>query len=195
MTKTKMKYLWITIFIILLIVISQFFYFHSRGPIETNWSTVKSKMLVNDDIEKVVVVNNRKVNIYIKKSSLKNYQDEITSVFFKPLEYGPFFTFDIGSVESFERNFSNAQKGRLNIIIPEYRSKSNKIGEILWTGGPFVFIFFLIIVYFTPAFVAKGKKDFRSILILNIFTGWTLIGWIGSLFWAINSEPKAIQKQ
>ena len=71
---------------------------------------------------------------------MKNYQNEITGIFFKTLEYGPFFTFDIGSVESFERKFSNAQEGRLNIIIPEYRSESNKISEVLWTGGPFVLI-------------------------------------------------------
>ena len=195
MIKAKLKYLWITIFIIILIVILQFFYFRSRGPIETDWTTVKSTMLANEDIARIVVVNNRRANIYIKKNSLKNYQNEITGVFLKPLEYGPFFTFNIGSVELFERNFSNAQEGRLNIIIPEYRSESNKISEVLWTGGPFVLILFLIIVYFTPAYVAKGKKDFRSILILNILTGWTLIGWIGSLFWAINSEPKAIRKQ
>lgn len=42
------------------------------------------------------------------------------------------------------------------------------------------------IVYFFPAIVAyaRHKKDATAILILNLFLGWTFIGWVISLVWA-----------
>ena len=51
-------------------------------------------------------------------------------------------------------------------------------------------IFWLVSVflYFLPAFLARNKPNFTSILILNIFAGWTFIGWIIALVWAISSD-------
>jgi hypothetical protein len=41
-------------------------------------------------------------------------------------------------------------------------------------------------VYFLPAIVAElGKhKNKQAILVLNLLTGWTFIGWIVALVWA-----------
>lgn len=48
-----------------------------------------------------------------------------------------------------------------------------------------------VIAYFVPAMVAWGKKHSSRIpiLILNIFLGWTLIGWVAALVWALIPEP------
>jgi len=45
------------------------------------------------------------------------------------------------------------------------------------------------LVYFVPTFVAyKGQKQNRAaILVLNVFLGWTLLGWVGALIWAMVS--------
>ncbi len=42
-------------------------------------------------------------------------------------------------------------------------------------------------IYFAPAIVAryKKKRNYSAILALNLLTGWTLIGWIISLVWAL----------
>lgn len=44
-----------------------------------------------------------------------------------------------------------------------------------------------IFVYFVPSFVAFSRRHpHRSwILLLNIFAGWTLFGWIGALVWSL----------
>ncbi len=46
----------------------------------------------------------------------------------------------------------------------------------------------LIVPYFIPAIIARKKVNFTGILLLNIFLGWTLLGWIGALIWAITDK-------
>lgn len=48
----------------------------------------------------------------------------------------------------------------------------------------------LFALYFTPAIVAfaKKKKNTTSIVILNVFLGWTLVGWVVALVWATAHE-------
>ena len=47
-----------------------------------------------------------------------------------------------------------------------------------------------IILYFIPSLVAYNKKHINtnSILILNIFLGWTFIGWVVALIWAFKKQ-------
>ena len=42
-----------------------------------------------------------------------------------------------------------------------------------------------IVVYFLPSIIAykRGHVN-KGIILLNIFLGWTLIGWVGCLVWA-----------
>ncbi|MFC2117754.1 superinfection immunity protein [Bacteroidota bacterium] len=49
-----------------------------------------------------------------------------------------------------------------------------------------------IIVHFIPAYVAynRKKKNRAAILILNIFLGWTLLGWVGALVWAMTKDKE-----
>jgi len=47
-----------------------------------------------------------------------------------------------------------------------------------------------LLVYFLPAFLARNKPNFTSILILNILAGWTVIGWIIALVWAISADSQ-----
>jgi len=50
-----------------------------------------------------------------------------------------------------------------------------------------LFLLISLFLYFLPAFLARNKPDFTSILILNILAGWTFIGWIIALVWALSS--------
>ena len=45
----------------------------------------------------------------------------------------------------------------------------------------------LVIFYLIPSIVGMQSKHIKSILIINLLLGWTLLGWIGALIWAINS--------
>jgi hypothetical protein len=43
-------------------------------------------------------------------------------------------------------------------------------------------------VYFWPSICARNKRNFTAILTLNFFLGWTLIGWVIALVWAVAYE-------
>jgi hypothetical protein len=44
------------------------------------------------------------------------------------------------------------------------------------------------ILYFLPAIIGRDKSDATGIFLLNLFLGWTLIGWVAAFIWAIASE-------
>jgi hypothetical protein len=44
------------------------------------------------------------------------------------------------------------------------------------------------VVYFLPALVGRNKRNGTALLALNLFLGWTLIGWVGALVWALCAE-------
>ena len=51
---------------------------------------------------------------------------------------------------------------------------------------------FAAALYFLPMFVAV-KRDHRNtaaIAILNLFLGWTLLGWVVSLVWAVADDTR-----
>ncbi|MBT3384229.1 MAG: ATP-dependent zinc metalloprotease FtsH [Prolixibacteraceae bacterium] len=139
----KFNAYWIYGIVAVIFIVVQFYFSNSRGPVETNWSNVKSTMLVSQDIEKIVVVNEKHAHIYIKKDRLNKYEQEFSGNFSKPSDVGPHFTFNIGSVETFERNLHEAQQGVLEEVLPEYKEERNWAGEILWTIGPFALIILL----------------------------------------------------
>lgn len=49
-----------------------------------------------------------------------------------------------------------------------------------------------IFVFILPSFLAYRSKHpkFREILLVNILLGWTIIGWIVALFWAIRKTAE-----
>jgi hypothetical protein len=54
----------------------------------------------------------------------------------------------------------------------------------------FPFFGFGFILYFLPSIVAlvRGKRDSVSVVLLNIFLGWTLVGWVIALVWAFKVD-------
>ncbi|MCG9769383.1 superinfection immunity protein [Pseudoalteromonas piscicida] len=53
----------------------------------------------------------------------------------------------------------------------------------------------LIVLNFVPTFIAvrKDHKNKLAIFLVNLFLGWTLLGWVVALVWAIkNSESPSI---
>lgn len=58
----------------------------------------------------------------------------------------------------------------------------NNFMEGLLIGG--------LVVYFLPAIIAisRNKKNKVAIVVLNFFTGWTLIGWVVAMVWATMND-------
>ena len=50
---------------------------------------------------------------------------------------------------------------------------------------------FLALLYFLPTIIASNRgHSVAGILLLNLFFGWTGIGWIILLVWALSSYPR-----
>lgn len=58
----------------------------------------------------------------------------------------------------------------------------------------FILLFLLLFVYFLPAVVAnsRGHANATAIFVLNLFLGWTLIGWVLSLVWALVNRTERV---
>jgi Superinfection immunity protein len=52
-----------------------------------------------------------------------------------------------------------------------------------------------ILLYFLPAILARNKRNFHSVLALNFFLGWTLVGWVVALAWALMNDPPTVAIQ
>jgi hypothetical protein len=57
----------------------------------------------------------------------------------------------------------------------------------------FPFFGFGTVMYFLPSIIAlaRSKRDLLAIFLLNLFLGWSVIGWIVALVWAAKSDVPA----
>lgn len=53
-----------------------------------------------------------------------------------------------------------------------------------------VIFFIFVAFYFLPTIIAafKRKKNSTAIGVLNFFLGWTAIGWLVALIWALTND-------
>ena len=54
---------------------------------------------------------------------------------------------------------------------------------ILFVGGFF---------YFLPAILGRNKSNSTSIFLVNLFLGWTAVGWVVALIWALSDDNQKI---
>jgi Superinfection immunity protein len=54
----------------------------------------------------------------------------------------------------------------------------------------FPFFGFGFVMYFLPSIIAlaRSKRDLLAIFLLNLFLGWSVIGWIVALIWAAKHD-------
>jgi len=58
--------------------------------------------------------------------------------------------------------------------------------------GP-MFLLVVLMGYFVPALVARHRdhNNATAIAVMNLFLGWTAIGWVIALIWACSDNTKA----
>jgi len=54
----------------------------------------------------------------------------------------------------------------------------------------FPFFSFSFLMYFLPSLIAlaRSKRDILAIFLLNLFLGWSVIGWVVALIWAAKHD-------
>ncbi len=115
---------------------------------EISWQRFEKEMLTSYDVEKIVVVNKERAEIYIKKDRLSSgkYKDTGSKGFSSLGRSGPQFYFTIGSVEIFDQRLQEAMKDfpEEELVSVTYETRRNFFGEIIGWLFP---IFLLVIIW------------------------------------------------
>ncbi|MFZ4798885.1 MAG: ATP-dependent zinc metalloprotease FtsH [Bacteroidia bacterium] len=116
---------------------------------KTTWSDVRNNMILTHDVDKIIVVNKEKAEVYIKKASLNNskYKEVKSQGSFS--EVGPQYYFEIGDVTTFEKNLDEVQKEfTQNEKIPVEYANTRETSNFLVNWLPILlligFTFFMI---------------------------------------------------
>ena len=81
-------------------------------------------------------------------------------------------------------NLSPLQDGRLLSINREIWKM-----PVDSTAGAIMLTIIVVVLYFLPTIHARGRKhpNLDGIFVLNLFLGWTLIGWVAAIIWAVSA--------
>ena len=63
------------------------------------------------------------------------------------------------------------------------------------TVAALILVTILIGFYFLPSLIARHRqhRNGNAIILLNLFLGWTLIGWVIAICWSVIAKPDAAQ--
>ena len=134
--KPKFNAYWIYGAVALAILGFQFI-FSGSGNEDISWQRFEREMIQNRDVEKIVVVNKEKAEIYIKPDKLASgrYSDVDSHGFGGIPNKGPHFSYTIPSVEVFSADIAEAQKkysyNESEIISVRYETRKNIMGDLL----------------------------------------------------------------
>ena len=141
----KINWYWIYLFILILLLLSTVF--TRTGSVkEITWQQFENDILSKKAVERLVVTNGENVEVYLKRQFEKdpNFKDAFKKSFGSSTT-SPQYTFNIGSVESFDRKIDDAQKNytQTEKIPITYAKKSNWLWNILGWILPLVLMFSL----------------------------------------------------
>ncbi|MDR0688405.1 MAG: ATP-dependent zinc metalloprotease FtsH [Prevotellaceae bacterium] len=119
------------------------YFLNSGNPVETTWREVRTKMIANEDVSKIVVVTNaRKVEVYIKPDKLESYSSRFDGTFGSPSKQGPHFFFTIGDTKAFQDQLAQAQENLAegDRLEPEFIEHTSYLGNIIGWLLPVVLV-------------------------------------------------------
>jgi cell division protease FtsH len=132
--KPKFNVYWIYGIIAVVFIGLQFINF-GGGPKEIDWQEFKNNMLMNHDVEKVLVVNRERVEVYIKQDKFASeryakYRDKGTTYTDKKT---PQFYFNLITPDSFMDDMKEAQKDfeSKDIVSIQAINRKDHFGDIL----------------------------------------------------------------
>ncbi|MDR3366062.1 MAG: ATP-dependent zinc metalloprotease FtsH [Prevotellaceae bacterium] len=110
------------------------YFLNSGNPTEVTWREVRTKMIADEDVAKVVVITNaRKVEVFLKPDRLEKYANRFKGAFDSPSKQGPHFFFTIGDTKAFQDQLALAQEhiAESERIEPDFIEHTNYLGNII----------------------------------------------------------------
>ncbi|NPD44529.1 MULTISPECIES: ATP-dependent zinc metalloprotease FtsH [unclassified Lentimicrobium] len=147
--KPKFSFYWIY-GIMAVIFIALTFFGNDTISKETDWGQVKT-MLNNGDVEKIILVNKEIAEIYVKADKKSNYDIKTEG---GSLTKKPDFSYQIGSIESFEKRVQEAQKNSPEPIFIRNETRQDWGKDIF--GWVFPILLLVGVWFFIMRMMSKG---------------------------------------
>src|SRR6056297_1447257 len=149
--KPKFNMYWVYGIIFVLFIALNFMNF-GTGPKEITWQDFKNNMLKQDEVQKIVVINKEKAEVYIKPDAINKskYKELFDGGMFSTPRQGPHYFFTIGSLEIFEKRLREVQEqmGDSDYIDVRYETRRDILGEVLtWLLPIFIIVAIWIFIF------------------------------------------------
>lgn len=82
-------------------------------------------------------------------------------------------------------------------LMNTYASHASATQSTLLSETVLVWSIVTAFFYFLPTTIAiyRGHKQSLSIFALDLLTSWTIVGWIGSLFWSVSNVGSVVKNK
>ncbi len=147
--KPKFNFYWIYALLAIIFIGLQLMNWDSGA--ETVDQGTLMKMLSERDVEKIDLVNREIAEIYLKPDSRHKYMEDDRS---RGISSKPDFTFQIGSVETFDQIVRTAQEGHSDPVYVNNISRRNWGGEIM--GWVFPILILIAVWFFIMRMMSRG---------------------------------------
>ncbi len=142
----RFKAWWLYLVLLVLILFPSLFG-SSYAIDEISWQQFEKDIVSRNAVEKIVVINSERAEIYIKTSMSADpqFKEAFKPIIGKGIRPGPHYYFNIGSIESFERRLDELQKGfpASEKISVSYATKTNWFWNIMGWIFPIILLFIL----------------------------------------------------
>ena len=150
---------WVYLILLFLFILITVYSNYSAAVHEITWQQFEKELMSRKAVDKIEVINNETVNIFIKPEFLKDsvFVRQMNPTVSNNINLLPNFFFTIGSVESFENKINEAQKKYqyTESIDISYRNRRNW----LWDIGSWILPLLLMIFVWNLIFRRMGSGE------------------------------------
>nr|MBE6191989.1 ATP-dependent zinc metalloprotease FtsH [Rikenellaceae bacterium] len=159
----RLNFMWVYAAIALFIIGSWLLGEERNTPLKGDWSMV-APMVEQGDVARISVINNRKVDVFLKPEAIAKYRADSTDMRLHNMpEKGVQVTFQIGSVDALREDLQTAQGAEVPVVYEfEENGWLNIIGSIL----PWVLI--IGVWFFIMRSMARGAGGGAGGGIMNV---------------------------
>jgi len=131
--------MWLWSLILIFILGYSAFSSDDGSPVKSDWYTVE-EMIAAGDVEKINIVNRDEAMVYLKKDAVERYRRGDDAKLKRMPMTGAQLVFNIGSVDTFRRDFDGAVESSGNKVVLLYENSGQDWVGILLTWLPWIVI-------------------------------------------------------
>ena len=131
--------MWVWTAILIFILCYPLIFGDSNKPVNSDWQTV-GQMIDNGEVERINIINRDVANVYLTKDAVTKYRNQPDGKFKNIPPTGMQIKFNIGSVDSFRKDFDAVVESSGNNVVLTYENDTTDWVDILISWLPWLLI-------------------------------------------------------